>query len=308
MKFHLFLFPFLICFSSCTNSGKLLSSKAFHILSQGLSQNERWEKVHAAEFLLDLGHEEHVRTTFLSEYDQYGHVPQYRIGIWRVLYKCSEGSEKKKYGDSIYQAFVRPDSPDRLHAVETLAKLNMAKRDADTAIIASALTSTDLQMCLYTRWWVLPQQENGIDRLKNLLFGIIRSGQNDEPVRRLAAYIIREDRSIVLTLEEWMQMKDIAVAEPISSTARAQLLATLFSKASCEVTMLPGFGEVKKALLRYKESEVAHMYQLCLAFAEKGTSGDVRMLASLLDNESDDVKNAAAYAILRIVARNKEKY
>ena len=49
-------------------------------------------------------------------------MPQYRVGIWRVLAQAASAQEERKqYIEKIHNAYLQ--GPDQLHALETLAKL-----------------------------------------------------------------------------------------------------------------------------------------------------------------------------------------
>ena len=62
-----------------------LEDKAMQELLLTLKSQPEFIKVHAAEFLIWLGHTEESRKEFLKENEINGDQPKYRIGIWRVL-------------------------------------------------------------------------------------------------------------------------------------------------------------------------------------------------------------------------------
>lgn len=270
-----------------------MEEQAFEALNEVLAGGQPWEKVHAAEFLIDLGKVDVARDVFMVESNENGHIPEYRIGIWRVLYKCTGEEERQAWRDSICRSFVLPESPDRIHAVETLAKLKIPAEKTDSGVIGSAMASTDYRLVVYTQWWAIPQVENGIEKLKEHLFKTIGSG-SDNPARRLAAYVLSEDRDICLNAEEWQSLENLAMSEPVDSDVRLQLLAAAFSKASADP------GNIKKLLMEYKDSEKPDLYQLCLALARNGDIEDTDILEPLLGHPENDVRIAAAYAILKI--------
>ena len=292
-----------LSFSSCKNRSKAipdaLKEKDLEILETVLNNGQLWEKVHAAEFLIDLGYAGKVSDVFLAELNQNGHLPQYRIGIWRVLYKCAENEEKQIWQDSIYRAFVLPTSPDRIHAAETLAKLKIPTENKDSEIVESAIVSSDKRLSFFTQWWAIPQLEHGIEKLKEYLSGIIRF-EEESIIRLMAAYVLGEDRDICFDTEEWQILKDFAVSEPVGSDVRLYLLAAAFSKAPVDAMQTASFKNIKKLLLEYTDSDKPKLYQLCLSLARKGDLKDVDILKPLLHHHEDDVKIAAAYAILQI--------
>ncbi len=302
-----FVVSILLFFLSCRNQGPGISdelrNQAEGILETVLNNGQTWEKVHAAEFLIELGDTSKVLDVFMSELDKSGHIPEYRIGIWRVLYKCTRKEEKQVWQDSIYRAFMLPTSPDRLHAVETLAKLKIAGRNTDSVVIKSALGAPDQRLSFYAQWWVIPQYENGIDRLKDHLFQIIQSDEKN-PIRQMAAYVFCEDRDIRFNNKEWELVRNLAISEPVASGVQLQLLAAAFSKSATDSKQPESLQKIKKMMLEYTDSDKSRLYQFCLSFAREGKMEDIDVLAPLLSHKEDDVKIAAAYAILKIDQNN----
>jgi SSS family solute:Na+ symporter len=286
-------------FLSCCNQRAELKNQAEDVLETVLNDGQAWEKVHAAEFLIKLGHSEKVLDVFLSESSKNGDVPEYRIGIWRVLYQCAKDEEKQIWQDHIYRAFIHPASPDRIHAVETLAKLKISEKNEDATVVESAIASIDRRLSFYTQWWIIPQRDHGIEKLKYHLFQIIQSDEKDS-VRQLAAYVLCEDPAIRFNHREWQMMENIAISEPAKSGVRLQLLAAAFSKASVDSVQPASFQKIRKMLLEYSDSDKASLCQLCWLLARKGEMKDMDVLKPLLRHRENDVKIAAAYAICQI--------
>ncbi len=114
MKLIIFVVIFFCCSTANIESiaSEKLKKAALEQLHSTLSSNFEWEKVHAAEFLLNLGYPENVYETFLKEEEQKGDEIYYRIGIWRVLAQASLKSEDKQHWiDSIASVFSSPNSP-----------------------------------------------------------------------------------------------------------------------------------------------------------------------------------------------------
>src|SRR5687767_10664430 len=70
-------------------------SNCLALLRQTMYNQQRWIKVHAAEYLLWLGNSKEVEKVFLKEEKRNGNVSEYRVGIWRVLYQVSPASQKQ---------------------------------------------------------------------------------------------------------------------------------------------------------------------------------------------------------------------
>jgi SSS family solute:Na+ symporter len=307
MKFCPLIISISLFLCSCKREAKIPDEtlrRAKCILYDVLQNGYQWEKVHAAEFLLDLGYNQDICETFHSELASHGTVPEYRIGIWRTLYRASDSTGKERWKDSIYGVFVNPDAPDRIHAAETLAKLKIDKhKKNDDHIIKNTLTTTDLRLWFYTQWWILPQAPNGMEELKKHLFQIICSGEYDHSIRSLAAYVIREDKSLSLNDEEWLSLKNIAISEPGNTGVRPLLLVAALTKVPETFSGSSLLKDIKNSLFKYKDSNSQDLYYFCSACADKGTISDIKILTGLPDDEVNDIRNAASYAVLKINER-----
>ena len=105
-----------------TQVNRSLRERSIAVLRRVMDREERWIKVHAAEYLLQAGYPEGVKDAFLLESSIHGTEPQYRIGIWRVLARAAENEqEQAKWISNIRDVFLDPKAPDRSHAAETLA-------------------------------------------------------------------------------------------------------------------------------------------------------------------------------------------
>ena len=118
----------LVCFASESDQSQQISNElrgqAVDVLRQTLNREPRWIKVHAAEFLLALDHPQGVSEAFAKELDISDDVPEYRIGIWRVLSRAAiQEEQRSEWIAKIRDVFLDEEAPDRLHAAETLGKL-----------------------------------------------------------------------------------------------------------------------------------------------------------------------------------------
>ncbi len=101
-----------------------LRRQAVAVLHDALNQEPLWVKVHAAEYLLALDYRSEVREIFEQEQVAHSDEPKYRIGIWRVLARESyDVARRDRFISRIRATFLDSSGPDRVHAVETLAKL-----------------------------------------------------------------------------------------------------------------------------------------------------------------------------------------
>jgi len=141
--------------------------------------------VHAAEALVDVGLLEPARKAFEPQADS--KEPAYRIGVWRVMARVetADKARRAQYVERIRAVLLDHQAADRVHACETLAKLNEPiTLDAErTAVDAMAKDPAAGPFAL----WRLVQagEPSAMDRLTAALKA------SDEIGRSRAAYVLK---------------------------------------------------------------------------------------------------------------------
>lgn len=292
--------------------------QAITILQTTLQNEERWIKVHVAEFLLSLGYRDEVRKIFEQELGNHRNDPEYRIGIWRVLAKQSQDADqRRRYVNQIRDAFLDDNGPDRIHAVESLAKLNYQadiasvvgdavlsqNEQAENAVQDALLAASDSQIAglrVYSRWVLLnsatrhDDQIAAEERISRLL------EDPDEMVRRLAAYVFSSGSFIAPNT--LAKIKNAVQQEPLDSSARVYLVGALYRHLPA--AELQRRKTAEDELLRFaKQGHDYEQYHACVMLSE--VSADRSVVADLMENElvSIDVRIAAANAVCRIGRR-----
>lgn len=255
------------------------------------SPDHRWARVHAAEMLIALGEPAGVEEVYLAELKQFADVPQYRIGIWRVLSRAArQAGRPDPWFDKIVAALVDPNGPDRQHAVETLGKLARRVPPAAEQAARQLMKSDEPAMAAFAAWVVgINDPNTGLAALKVMLESDVSEA------RRLAAYALRFQEDLAPDLTATLVR--VALREPPNSTARLHLLssALVHAQAGPEKTRL------KSALLKYLETGTEpQRHEAANALAQAGDRGDIAALEPLLDSPEPDSRIGAAYAILRL--------
>ncbi len=269
-----------------TRETRALQNRSVTVLREAMQNQSAWLKVHAAEALVWNGHLEGVRETFLAEVP--GAEPKYRIGVWRVLAQAVDGPEREAYIARIRGAFEDADGPDRLHAVETLAKLGESQRSDELERVAA---DGEGSMRAYARW-VLANSGAASDEasLAELL-------DTDGAMRGTVGYALRFFPSV--RPGTLAKLEQTARDQPVDSPARVYLLS-----AWCVHASPAEKPAVKRLLLGYLEDgEVGQKFETCMALARCGKTSDLPLLTRLLADPEPDVRIGAAHAILRIAAR-----
>lgn len=280
-----------------------LREQAVAALRNALDTQERWVKVHAAEYLLRLDYPQGVREAFLEEFTGHENEPQYRVGIWRVLARAAfDPQTRDEWTGRIRGAFDDPAGPDRLHAVESLAKLGYRvklARDgctphdpADRVVLEAAHEGAG-PMAAYARW-VLANSDcaGGAERIAELL------DSPDGPTRTAAAYALRHLKEVPDGVRE--RLTAAAESEP-AGPARVFLVGAAAVHGGPDERG-PLVDELR-ALARHGDPSV--QYQACETLAQIGGAEDLPLLAGLLTPGAAgaDARSAAANAVLRIGRR-----
>lgn len=266
-----------------------LRHRAVAVLRHALNEGHEWVKVHAAEALLWNGYPEDVKEAFVAEIKTAG--PKYRIGVWRVLAQA-QGNDvvaRERYVNKIRDAFLDTNGPDRLHALETLAKLQYSERPDELLRVAKEGKG---EFQAYARW-VLANSGDANDEaaLADLL------DSTDPAVRLTVAYALRHLKRIQpFTLAK---LEAAALKEPADSDARVYLFSAWYVHSSGDQK-----ETIEKELLKYVQNgNKDQKYEVCVALTYRGDKSHIVILEKLLDDPELDVQISAAHALLKIERR-----
>lgn len=292
-----------------------LEQKALNELLSVLHTQPEFIKVHAAEYLIWLGHKDEARKEFLHENELHGNQPKYRIGIWRVLSQTEqEPTGKKAWYDNVYKAFGDLNGPDRLHAAETLAKLKLSPLEQYPEATQRSLADESRNMQVYTQWALSysPQADPNASRKE---FLHLLASDSNQVIRMISAYIVRRTKG--LTPEEWTKLSEEALAEPDTSELKKNLLNTAAVTLPEGMQKTAAYDTIRKEMTsHYQQFNAGDRIALSQALAEIGIASDIPLLESYLENENSkglyeadskegaDVRTAAAYAIIKIKQRD----
>lgn len=155
------------------------------VLVEAMQQEGEWTSVHAAEYLIQADRGHLVPSVFRPQADTA--TAPFRIGVWRVLAQAEEtAAGRARYVEQIRASLLDANGPDRLHALESLAKLNIPLASEEERTLVRELASDDAYPGQAFALWRLEQEGSSPERL-NTLVAALRS---DDPVRRLRAAFV----------------------------------------------------------------------------------------------------------------------
>ena len=310
---HLLYIFFLALIPGCgQNSEKksgvsdVLREKALEELRINLKTQKQWKKVHAAEYLIWLGYPQGVLQMFKEELQDFETLPAYRIGIWRVLAQVAPNPEEKGiWIDKVSKAFSDRNGKDRIHAAETLAKLQVFPFDVNAAITRDAILSANQALSTYT-WWASLFARGSSAQDKDNFFQLIH--HDNVHVKRIAAYALGKMDN--LDVEEWSELVGLALSEVDTTAAKIYMLSAALVTSPRDSVKSRAYRDVKEEMLRAGNTgDRGKLTEMILALAKAGTDADLPMLTELLGTTNQgesgyaDIRSAAAYAILSIDAR-----
>ena len=267
-------------------------------LRRALNDEQGFVKVHAAEALLALSVESRVLAVFLAEMKKHGDEPHYRTGIVRVLARATpRETDRTGYLARLRDVYFDVDAPDRVHALEALAKLGYAIDEQDRVRFEELPRPgfSDAEPCL--RWLrAVSGAESDVRSLAELL-------DHPEPrVRGLAAYALRHlpnklPADVVTKLQQ-----AAAIEKP--SKDRVYVVSSAYV-ASPDAETSQRLKEILKAAAPpggvtgsdQDKREIAD------AIGLRGSREDMPLLQQLLRDSSADVRISAAAAVLRVDRR-----
>lgn len=284
-------------------------TRAVTTLREAVRDQEKFVKVHAAEACLGLDIVADVYSTFQAEETRFGQEPKHRVVIWRVLAQSApDESEKQIWRARIAAAFLDEQGPDRLHAVEALAKLGHQILPSQRDAFQLAISGTDSGMDLFTSWVFArqplePQALESQPKPVSHELSIAEYLHSDDEVARLrAAYILRHLSG--LTPKTRSDLFQRAKSEPEHSIAHAYLAGSALVVASRnDLDQETVFWHAEVIRIASHASAASQRATACQSLAEVGTIADLSVLQNLMQDVDPDVQVFAAHATCSILAR-----
>lgn len=273
-------------------------------LQYGLENSSKWEKVHAAEYILKLDYPNNVYDIFIEEEKQNRDEPYYRIGLWRVLNQASvTAAEKKQWLDSISGIYENYASPDRVHAAESLAKLSVSPKTISAKVTDSVLLGDHNPMWAYTLWGTAYTSDKEMNQVKDSFINIILESEESILIRKIALYALYTMKNI--GVQNWDLLLSKTLNEPKDSQLYASLLDCTLANTPKDSLLSPRVvkcrGNLEELIGSLSGIELATALAV---YKDIATEEDLPFLRSFM-NMGDDKTNieivmAAANAILKI--------
>lgn len=286
--------------------------KAYEYLLRQTEDSSFWNKVHALEFLCQVGYKSQAETILKRNLEAVSSVPQERIGYFRCLSNAvSNEDERAFYIGKILEVYRSPDSSDKIHAAESLTKLKVALKDYPVVVIPNDTVGNALLQA-YVKWgFVYNSVSDSLDY--TLLFSALDS--ENEIDRKIMAYGL----SYMGTFDavHWKKIVSSALAEPLDSPCTVFLLHGTAATCPDKITFKDEIRQIKLRLYNLVVSnDKTNQYEAYVAFGKIGNQEDWSFIKDSFEKgcESNglisaegwrDIQSAQAYAILKMNSQQK---
>jgi HEAT repeat protein len=261
-------------------------------LEREMTTNTHWLRIHAAEGLLDNG-ESRKKVAQLFRKESETATAPYRIGVWRVLARSTDGDERTRNIEKIRAALHDTQAIDRISAAESLGKLNATTRD-DRSVILQWLKTADDATAAFPRWLLVLSstagERNGDEAA---LAALARS--NDAVARIRAAFAL--GRLKKPAPESLAKIREQLKVEPADSIARIYLITALL----LHETNVSAIAELKTQLHAYRNGKANEQLELGIVTGLLGNADGIPVLEPLLQSNEPDARIGAANGLLRLI-------
>lgn len=286
------LFVAGITATSWASDHNALRHDAVALLQREFAANDGWIGIHAAEALVE--HEQTSGIAARYQRELASASPPYRIGVWRVLARVGPEAERAGHRGKIRAALRDEKGPDRVHAIETLAKLNAAtpaERGAIEQWLVAA-NSADSAYLLWAKWQLAEAHDRAAVESR---ISVLLTGQPHAVISRAAYVLARLPRISSATLEK-------IHAEIAANSAST---APLFAAALAHTPAADQRHTALRTAIRSRLDGAApgEQLELAVALGRYGAREDLTALQRLASAAHPDGRIGAASGILHLLRR-----
>ncbi len=255
-----------------------LREEAVAALRDVMKSSDHWAKIHAAEWLLQLGYSQGVADEFRRELAVRGDEPRYRVGIWRVLAEASQSPrDYSQWTDRIKGACFADNSPDRVYAAESLAKLGVSLDSKELKRVTDAASGTDARLAANCCWALAVADQDHPECRLNRLIGLLE--RTSVEARRTAALALRQLG--LLDHNQWQTVVDRAERET-DALAKLRLFGTALVAAPADAPK-EELSAIRRAALKTRSLGQAQLdLEIIRILADAGRGSDVLLLEAFL--------------------------
>lgn len=302
------LLSFILTNSYAINGNQLCVEEiALNYLYETVNDTIFWNKIHAIEFLIDLGFNEDIDVILEELECNYENIPQKRIGCWRCRVKNEKNTDKKnRYIEKIFQVYTNPNSSDIIHAIESLAKLSVSLKNIPRPALYDSAKNN---ICNAFLNWSSIYPDSPVSCIDySALFKTLQSDNSD--YRRIMAYGLKFLGK--MEGKPWRNVAEKAINQlaeyPFSTYLLSGALSTCPEKErkSCYTDLIK-----QKLKILAKGNESINQYEAYVALGNFADQEDFNFIkkeflklyscknGAEFDRNKKDVLSAISYALLK---------
>lgn len=294
------------------NKNDEISKEAICYLESNLHIQQKWTKVHVAEYLIQVNQKDNIASVFCSENQIFGNENQYRIGIWRVLAQEASSDATRGYWiGKIIDAYTDETSLDKLHAVESLAKLKIPPPNSNSNDHIKEFYKEINPLSIYSLWASAYYSIEDQEKVLKVLLAALYNDNTSDANKSLIAYSV--GRLGFSDLKLWKEFTENALTYKNVGAAKVNFITSAY------LSMIPDsrkdtiYKSLHQELLKLRLSpRINDHTQLAIALGFNSDEASLPVLQKLfyrnyltknVDQElKDRVKLAAAFAILKVLS------
>ena len=288
------------------------------VLQQGLEAKKFWVRVHAAEFLIDLGKSQSLHAVAVRELKDNGENSPERIGAWRLAYRLASTDQVRKSFEAKLRTVAKDaTASDHLHAVETLAKLKVQLPQDEMQAILAITREAGTDELAFGLWLAVVQGSDEKDStLQDQLGSLLLS--EDQMTKLRAAYALWSmsdyspyGRDIIIktgvrTAEQDMETEIEKMAGSRNIAIAWKVAKVIGMDDDIEKCKESSIQTLSDALIQTAEKSEEVSAILSDTLAELGSEEDRQRLLEYLAADNEDLRVSAAHALLKIKLRFNE--
>ena len=246
------------------------------LLLDSLNEQGEWSSVHAAEYLIRLDKRRPVLAAFQPQTEN-ASAP-FRIGVWRVLAQAEATLDKQREAiEKIRHVLLDKHATDRLHALESLAKLNEPINSPAELQVVQQMSAANDPGCSFALWRMFQQRPSA-----QLLQKLTQQLHSPDAVARLRAGFVLSQLDELPAKFHLLAQQTLA-KEPIDSAAYPYIAS------AC------GNATLKKLLA---SQDPNHQALAIRELARRSQSIDLDLTQALSAENPLALRQAAAFALL----------
>lgn len=278
-------------------------------LQRSVREQTQWAKVHTAEYLIDLGYRENLYDVFEQENELRSDIPEYRIGVWRVLARLAPGEEQGQLIKKIGDVFQDTSASDREHAAEALAKLDISIGDLGIPeqVVTDVLESQKTGLAMFTLWSLATADAKYTDELLDVAL----SAEVETRPRKLAAYALRHLDN--LDGSQWSRLTEGALTKNESDELFVYKLSAAYVNTSADSVASESFKKLEEQLsARMRSGPLSKELVIALSDSRKAEHYDElkHQLSGIAEqgtvDEDSGLQMALTYALLKIEKKQEK--